>query len=98
MDRCLPAFVLALLAAAPAAADPVADFYHGKSITMIIATSPGGDYDTRKLLWIGSTTSSPNLVNSWHTTSTGEEAQCVTDFIAGTPAAVVARAKALLEN
>jgi tripartite-type tricarboxylate transporter receptor subunit TctC len=28
-------------------ADPVADFYRGKTLNMIIATSPGGDYDTR---------------------------------------------------
>ncbi len=30
-----------------AKADPVADFYRGKTMQMIIATSPGGDYDTR---------------------------------------------------
>jgi len=132
----IPALLTALLAA-PAAADPVADFYRGKSLTMIIATSPGGDYDirarlvarhlgrhipgeptiiarnmpgavglqaanylavqaprdgtvlhaimqamsayqamggsnveydTRKLFWIGNTTNSPNVVNSWYTT------------------------------
>jgi tripartite-type tricarboxylate transporter receptor subunit TctC len=125
------------LCAAPAAADAVADFYRGKTITMIVATSPGGDYDargrliarhmgrhipgepqiivrnmpgavglqaanwlaniapkdgtvlhmimqnmsahqamggkgvefdTRKFFWIGNTTDSPNVVNSWHTT------------------------------
>jgi tripartite-type tricarboxylate transporter receptor subunit TctC len=33
--------------AAPAAAQSVADFYHGKSITMTVGTSPGGDYDLR---------------------------------------------------
>jgi tripartite-type tricarboxylate transporter receptor subunit TctC len=130
-----PALLLA--AALPAAADPVADFYRGKTLTMLIATSPGGDYDlrarllarhlsrhipgaptmvarnmpgavglqaanwlatqaprdgtvmhaimqnmsahqalgggkvefdTRKFFWIGNTTDSPNVVNSWHTT------------------------------
>jgi tripartite-type tricarboxylate transporter receptor subunit TctC len=34
-------------AISPAAADPVADFYHGKTITMAVGTSPGGDYDLR---------------------------------------------------
>jgi tripartite-type tricarboxylate transporter receptor subunit TctC len=32
-------------AAAPACADPVADFYRGKSIALIIGYSPGGGYD-----------------------------------------------------
>jgi len=36
-----------LLAAGPAAADGVADFYRGKQITMGIPSSPGGDYDLR---------------------------------------------------
>lgn len=36
--------------AASAAADPVADFYRGKQLQMIIATAPGGDYDTRARL------------------------------------------------
>ena len=34
----------------PAAADPVADFYRGKIVTMLVATSPGGDYDLRARL------------------------------------------------
>jgi tripartite-type tricarboxylate transporter receptor subunit TctC len=128
---------IAALGATPAAADAVADFYRGKTITMIVATSPGGDYDqrgrmlarhmgrhipgepaiivrnmpgavglqaanwvaniapkdgtvlhmimqnmsahqamggkgvefdTRAFFWIGNTTDSPNVVNSWHTT------------------------------
>ena len=44
--------ILALSGLAPstAAADPVADFYRGKSISMIIATAPGGDYDLRARL------------------------------------------------
>ena len=125
------------LASSTAAADPIEDFYRGKSISMIIATAPGGDYDlrarlvarhmgrhipgnptivprnmpggvgiqamnymanvapkdgttihaimqnmsthqalggagvefdTRKFFWIGNTTDTPNVINSWHTT------------------------------
>jgi len=125
------------LAPSTATADPVEDFYRGKSISMIIATAPGGDYDlrarlvaryigrhipgnptvvprnmpggvglqamnymanvapkdgtaihaimqnmsthqalggtgvefdTRKFFWIGNTTDTPNVINSWHTT------------------------------
>ncbi|MPZ38630.1 MAG: hypothetical protein GEU95_11270 [Rhizobiales bacterium] len=125
------------LASSTVAADPVADFYRGKSISMVIATAPGGDYDlrarlisrhmgrhipgnptivprnmpggvgiqaanymatvaaqdgtalhaimqsmsthqalggagaeydTRKFFWIGNTTDTPNVINSWHTT------------------------------
>ena len=43
---------LALAGAAPStvAADPIADFYRGKSVSMIIATAPGGDYDLRARL------------------------------------------------
>jgi tripartite-type tricarboxylate transporter receptor subunit TctC len=50
--RSLSATLLALLLAQvlPAAADPVADFYRGKTLTMLIATSPGGDYDLRARL------------------------------------------------
>ncbi|MCC6887735.1 MAG: hypothetical protein IT536_04295 [Hyphomicrobiales bacterium] len=130
---------LALTGPAPstAAADPIADFYRGKTISMIIATAPGGDYDlrarlisrhlgrhisgnpaivprnmpggvgiqamnymanvapkdgttihaimqnmsahqalggagvefdTRTFFWIGNTTDTPNVINSWHTT------------------------------
>jgi len=33
--------------AAPAAGQSVADFYRGKTITMAVGTSPGGDYDLR---------------------------------------------------
>jgi tripartite-type tricarboxylate transporter receptor subunit TctC len=125
------------LASSTGAADPIADFYRGKSIGMVIATAPGGDYDlrarlvarhigrhipgnptvvprnmpggvgiqaanymanvapkdgttihaimqnmsthqalggtgveydTRKFFWIGNTTDTPNVINSWHTT------------------------------
>jgi tripartite-type tricarboxylate transporter receptor subunit TctC len=129
--------LMALASSTPVWADPVADFYHGKSISMVIATAPGGDYDlrarliarhmgkhipgepiiiprnmpgavgvqaanwlatvaphdgtvlhaimqnmsayqalggssvefdTRKFFWIGNTTDSPNVINSWYTT------------------------------
>ena len=32
---------------APAKAQPVAEFYRGKTVTMAVGTSPGGDYDLR---------------------------------------------------
>ena len=35
------------LAAVPAHADPVADFYHGKTLNLVIGTSNGNDYDSR---------------------------------------------------
>ena len=38
------------LCAVPATADDVADFYHGKTIQMIIGVSAGGDYDLRARL------------------------------------------------
>jgi tripartite-type tricarboxylate transporter receptor subunit TctC len=130
--------ILALgMQASSTAADPIADFYRGKTISMIIATAPGGDYDlrarlvsrhmgrhipgnptivprnmpggvglqaanymanvapqdgtvlhaimqnmsthqalggtgvefdTRKFFWVGNTTETPNVINSWHTT------------------------------
>src|SRR5437773_12032442 len=51
MSRRLLALLTALsvlaFAAAPAAAQSVADFYRGKTITMVVGTSPGGDYDLR---------------------------------------------------
>jgi tripartite-type tricarboxylate transporter receptor subunit TctC len=40
----------ALLSPPPAAADAVADFYHGKTMTIIIGTSAGNDYDYRARL------------------------------------------------
>ena len=41
------ALLLALPALGQAAADPVEDFYRGKTVEMIVPTSPGGDYDIR---------------------------------------------------
>src|SRR3954468_20175157 len=125
------------LATSPVAAQSVAEFYRGKTITMAVGTSPGGDYDLRMRMvgrhisrhipgnptivptnmpgagqmlvanwlangapkggtagvalshnkavnqasgaggdksvvpqfnWIGNTTDTPNVINSWHTT------------------------------
>src|SRR5262245_24041298 len=41
------AIFVALVAASPAQADPVADFYRGKTINLIVGTSAGNDYDFR---------------------------------------------------
>ena len=138
-NACLRAAFAAALLITPSAApaDPVADFYRGKTVQMVIPSTTGGDYDNRARLvsrhigrhipgeptvvprnmpggagvtganyianvaprdgtvlhamlqnmpvhqaiggqggefdvlafaWIGNTTSSPNLINSWHTT------------------------------
>ncbi len=136
-STCAFAAALSVVLASPTFADPVADFYRGKTVHMVIPSSPGGDYDNRARLvsrhigrhipgepnvvprnmpggagitganyiatiapkdgtvlhallqnmpvmqalgtagvefdvmsftWIGNTTSSPNLINSWHTT------------------------------
>jgi tripartite-type tricarboxylate transporter receptor subunit TctC len=142
-------------AALPAQADPVADFYHGKTINLIVGTSPGNDYDfrgrliarhlgrhipgeptivpqnmpgaggikaanytaaiapkdgtvvhmimtnmmtaqamalpgvefdTRKFRWVGNTTSTPNVVNSWHTSGITKIEQVKTqELIVGAP-------------
>src|SRR5436190_19602009 len=40
-----PAVVCALGFASPAAADSVADFYHGKTISLYVSFPPGGGYD-----------------------------------------------------
>lgn len=36
----------AILAAGPVRADPIADFYHGRDVKLIVSSSPGGGYDT----------------------------------------------------
>lgn len=41
----LPAFAFAAFSL-PAIADPVADFYKGKQLTIIVGSASGGDYDT----------------------------------------------------
>src|SRR5260370_6147036 len=43
--RLLPMFAIAVLVAAPAVADPVADCYRGKQIKIYIRAAPGGNYD-----------------------------------------------------
>jgi tripartite-type tricarboxylate transporter receptor subunit TctC len=143
------------LAALSAQADPVADFYHGKTINLIIGTSTGNDYDfrarllarhmsrhipgeptiipqnmpgvggvkaanylasiaphdgtalhmimsnmmsseavgaqgvqfdTRKFFWIGNTTSTPNVMVSWHTSGITSIEQVKTrELIVGAP-------------
>jgi tripartite-type tricarboxylate transporter receptor subunit TctC len=48
-STCLPAafvFAWAVVAATPAAADPVADFYSGKQIKFVIRSGVGGSYDS----------------------------------------------------
>jgi tripartite-type tricarboxylate transporter receptor subunit TctC len=147
--------VLALWPVAPAAAQSVADFYRGKTISMVIATSPGGDYDlrarllarhmsrhipgepavvarnmpgavglqaanwmanqaprdgtaihaimqnmsayqalggsnveydTRRFFWIGNTTDTPNVINSWYTTGIKTIADVMTrELVVGAP-------------
>jgi tripartite-type tricarboxylate transporter receptor subunit TctC len=37
-------------AAGPASADPIADFYKGKTVTIIVAAGPGGNYSVYSLL------------------------------------------------
>jgi len=47
----------------------------------------GVQFDTRKFRWIGNTTSSPNVTNSWHTTGITKIDQVKTrEFILGAPA------------
>jgi tripartite-type tricarboxylate transporter receptor subunit TctC len=46
LSRHLAALLTFLLAAAPAAAQSVADFYRGKEVRLIVAASTGGGYDT----------------------------------------------------
>jgi hypothetical protein len=152
----LTATVMVAVAAPHASADPIADFYRGKQLSLVIGTSAGNDYDyrgrliarhmgrhipgepsivprnmpgagginaanwlasiaprdgttlhmimtnmmgaqavgthgvqfdTRKFRWIGNTTSSPNVTNSWHTTGVTNIDQVKTrEFILGAPA------------
>ena len=47
----------------------------------------GVQFDTRKFRWVGNTTSSPNVTNSWHTTGVTNIEQVKTrEFILGAPA------------
>lgn len=45
MTACVLAGGLAIGAGAPAAADPVEDFYKGRQVNLVIGYSPGGGYD-----------------------------------------------------
>jgi tripartite-type tricarboxylate transporter receptor subunit TctC len=155
----LPAIITLamMLCAAPLAAqaDPIADFYKGKTITLFVGTSAGNDYDfrarllarhlgrhipghptivvqnmpgaggikaanymthiaphdgttlhaimtnmmasqalkthgvefdTRKFSWIGNTTSTPNVINSWYTSGVTKVEQVKTkELIVGAP-------------
>jgi tripartite-type tricarboxylate transporter receptor subunit TctC len=42
----LSGLAVATLFGAPASAEPVADFYKGKTVSLIVSSSPGGGYDT----------------------------------------------------
>ncbi len=48
----LPALILLTLGAGPASADPVEDFYRGKTLQFIIRTPVGGDYDSYSRLLV----------------------------------------------
>jgi tripartite-type tricarboxylate transporter receptor subunit TctC len=50
LSRLILAFGLLGSMALSAHADPVADFYRGKTMEMVVPTSPGGDYDLRARL------------------------------------------------
>jgi tripartite-type tricarboxylate transporter receptor subunit TctC len=152
----LTAAVLMAVATQRVQADPIADFYRGKQLSMVIGTSAGNDYDyrgrliarhmgrhspgeptivprnmpgagginaanwlasiaprdgttlhmimtnmmgaqavgthgvqfdTRKFFWVGNTTSSPNVTNSWHATGVTKIDQVKSrEFILGAPA------------
>ena len=41
----------ALLAPATAMAEPIADFYHGKTISLYVSFPPGGGYDITRASW-----------------------------------------------
>lgn len=46
IGRCIGALLVGVLFGGPALADDVADFYQGKTITVVISSSAGGGYDT----------------------------------------------------
>lgn len=45
--RTVSCAAICIAAATPLAADPVAEFYRGRTLDMIVPTTPGGDYDLR---------------------------------------------------
>jgi tripartite-type tricarboxylate transporter receptor subunit TctC len=149
------ALLTALAAPLPAQADPVADFYRGRTINLVVGTSAGNDYDfrgrliarhigrhiagepivapqnmpgaggikaanylasiaprdgtvvhmimtnmmatqamklpgvefdTRQFRWVGNTTSTPNVINSWYTSGiTKVEQVKMQELIVGAP-------------
>ena len=62
----LVALTAGVFAAGPAAADAVADFYKGKTVTVIVAAGPGGNYSVYSLLlapyWKKYTPGNPTFV------------------------------------
>ena len=57
---------LAALFGTPASADAVADFYTGKTVTIVVAAGPGGNYSNYSLLlapfWRTHTPGHPNFI------------------------------------
>jgi len=91
----------------PVAADPVADFYSGHAMTMLIPTSPGGDVDARARLLArhmgkfipGHPTIVPrNMPGDVGLQSKGEEVQKVVEAVMATPKDVVVYAKRILDE
>ena len=56
---------------------------------------PGVEFDTRKLIWIGNTTSAPNVINSWHTSGVTSIEQVRTQELAHMNDAIAAFAERL---
>ena len=49
-------------------------------------SGPGVEFDTRKFIWLGNTTSAPNVVNTWHTTGVTSVEQVKTrEVLLGAP-------------
>ena len=48
--------------------------------------APGIEFDTRKFIWLGNTTSAPNVINTWHTTGVTKVEQVKTrEVLLGAP-------------
>ena len=48
--------------------------------------APGVEFDTRKFIWLGNTTSAPNVINTWHTTGVTKVEQVKTrEVLLGAP-------------
>jgi tripartite-type tricarboxylate transporter receptor subunit TctC len=62
----LAALAASALAAGPAAADAISDFYKGKTVTIVVAAGPGGNYSVYSLLlapyWKKYTPGNPTFV------------------------------------